>query len=382
MNPLPKFVSQTDARNQNPFNPLSESVDSIQTNRGRSMKILITGISGRIGANLAKALVDAGHDVRGLVWPNDRRLDKLAALDVELVEGTIENPTDVEKAVAGVEAICHLAGAFQGGGPFTDQQYFDINVRGTLNMLQAARGLADRLQHFFYASTDAIYNKYIPSGVLAPIQEDAFPIAPAGQYPLTKYLGEELCHGYFRTYKLPVTVFRFALAVAGDEILNFGQFYLRHWLNVYERMTGEAAAQVRAELLRLRPEDEAMAQRCLLIARDEQGRSYKKQIADVRDIVVGFTAALGKTAVVGETFQLAAPAPYTWEETIPYLAARLDAPFVDVRLAEHVPTFYEFDLSKGARLFGYRPAYDIFRMIDEALAFRAGAATGVIPNWV
>ena len=81
------------------------------------MKILVTGISGRIGANLAKALVEAGHEVRGLVWANDRRLDKLTALNVELIEGTIENPADVDKAVAGVDAICHLAAAFQGGGP-------------------------------------------------------------------------------------------------------------------------------------------------------------------------------------------------------------------------------------------------------------------------
>ena len=344
------------------------------------MNILITGVSGRIGANLAKTLVEQGHTVRGLVWANDRRLDKLAALDVALVEGTIENPADVARAVDGVEAICHLAGAFQGGGPFIEQQYFDINVRGTFNMLEAARSLGDQLQHFFYASTDAIYQKYLPGGVDAPIQEDSFPVAPVGQYALTKYLGEELCHGYFRTYGLPITVFRFALAVAGDEILNFGQFYLRHWLKVYENMASPAAAMVRAELQRLRPADEAAAQRCLLIARDEQGRAYKKHIADVRDIVQGFVDALGKQAIFGETFQLAAPTPFTWEEAIPHLAARLGAPFVDVRLADHLPTFYEFDMSKGQRLFGYRPAYDIIRMIDEAVAFRAGEATGVIPT--
>ena len=44
------------------------------------MKILVTGISGRIGANLAKALSDAGHEVRGLVWANDRRLEATVAL--------------------------------------------------------------------------------------------------------------------------------------------------------------------------------------------------------------------------------------------------------------------------------------------------------------
>ncbi len=344
------------------------------------MKILVTGISGRIGANLAKALVEQGHSVRGLVWANDRRLDKLTALDVELVEGTIENPEDVAKATAGVEAICHLAGAFQGGGPFSNEQYFDINVRGTFNMLEAARSLGDRLQHFFYASSDAIYQKYIPGGVPEPIQEDTFPVAPSGQYSLTKYLGEELCHGYFRTYQLPITVFRFALAVAGDEILNFRQFYLDHWIAAYEKMRGDEAAAVRQTLQQLRPADPAAAARCLIIARDENGRAYKKHIADVHDIVQGFLDGLGKSSTFGETFQLAAPTPYTWDETIPYLAAKLDAPYVDARLPGTAPTDYEFDLSKGKRLFDYSPRYDIFRMIDEAVAFRAGEAVNVIPT--
>jgi len=346
------------------------------------MKILVTGISGRIGANLAKALVDAGHQVRGLVWSNDLRLDKLATLKVELIEGTLTNADDVNQAVAGVEAICHLAGAFQGGGPFTNEQYFDINVRGSFNMLEAARQHAPHLQHFFYASTDAIYNKYIPGGMPAPIQEDTMQIAPVGQYAVTKYLGEELCRGYYRTYKLPVTIFRFALALAGDEVLNFPQFYLRHWLKVYEKLPGAEAAQVLAQLQQLRPTDAAVAQKCLLIARDENGRSYKKQVADVRDIVRGFTDALGKPGAVGEVFQLASPTPFTWEETIPYLAQKLDAPYADVRLVGHTPTFYEFDMHKGQQLFDYQPSFDMATMIDDALAFRAGQTTNVIPTHV
>jgi nucleoside-diphosphate-sugar epimerase len=344
------------------------------------MNILITGISGRIGANLAQALVAAGHRVRGLIWPQDARREKLAALDVELVEGTITEAADVEKAMSGIQVVCHLAAAFQGGGPFTNEQYFEINVRGTFNMLEAARRQAGNLQHFFYASSDAIYDKYIPGGVAEPIREDSFKIAPAGQYALTKYLGEELCHTYFRTYGLPTTVFRFALVVAGEEILNFPQFYLQHWLKVYQSMSGESAAAVRAELQRLQPQDPALAQRCLLIARDETGRSYKKHIADVGDIVQGFLDALGKPAVVGQVFQLAAPAPFTWEETILYLAARLDAPYVDMKLAGHTPTYYEFDLNKGRQIFDYQPSRDIFRMIDDAIALRHGEATGVIPT--
>jgi nucleoside-diphosphate-sugar epimerase len=249
-------------------------------------------------------------------------------------------------------------------------------------MLEAARQLPKPLQQFFYASTDAIYDKYIPGGMSEPIREDTMTIAPGGQYALTKYLGEELALGYHHNFGVPVTVFRFALAVAGDEILNFPQFYLSHWLKSYEKLTTPAAKKVYAQLQALKPADEAAAQRCLLIARDEHGRSYKKHIADVRDIVQGFTDGLGKAGAIGQVFQLAAPTPYTWAETIPYLAAKLGVEYVDVNLADYVPTFYEFDMSKGQQRFGYQPRYDMFAMIDDAIAFREGEATGVIPTHV
>lgn len=136
------------------------------------MHILITGISGRIGANLAKALLDAGHSVRGLIWERDRRIEKFATMDVELVEGSITNPDEVAAAVEGVDAIYHLGAAFQGGGPFTNSEYFEINVRGTFNMLEAAHALGSRMQQFVFASSDALYSKYLPNGITEPIRED------------------------------------------------------------------------------------------------------------------------------------------------------------------------------------------------------------------
>jgi len=343
------------------------------------MKILITGISGRIGANLAKALIEAGHTVRGLVWSRDLRLEKLAELPLELIEGSLVNQADVTQIVNGVDAICHLGAAFQGGGPFTNDEYFEINVRGTFNMLEAARQAiqspAANLQHVFFASTDAIYDKYIPGGMPHPIQEDTAILAPRGPYALTKSLGEAMCQGYHRTYGLPVTVFRFALVVAGAEILDFAQFRLSHWLKVYERKTGEIANQVRQQLA-----DFDDGQERLLIARDGQGRSYKKHIADVQDIVLGFTSGLGNPAVIGQTFQLAGPRPFTWEEAAPYLAEKLDLDYVDIALPDHTPTYYEFDLAKSRRLFAYQPQFDIFKMIDTALAFKQGEAGGIIPT--
>jgi UDP-glucose 4-epimerase len=339
------------------------------------MRVLVTGISGRIGANLAKALLGAGHEVRGLVWPRDLRLGKLQGMDVDSVQGTLASAEDVERAVDGVDAICHLGAAFQGGGPFTEAEYFEINVRGTFNVLEAARRRPNRVSQVLFAGTDAAYDKYIPGGMEHPIREDEEPLRPRGWYPLSKVLGEEMCLGYYRAHDLPVTVLRFALTVAGDELLDYRQFWLSYWRDAYRDKGGEAAAQVRAELQGTGEEDN-----CLVLARDEEGRSHKKHIADVRDIVHGLLCALGQPAAVGEVFQLAGPAPFTWEEAVPYMAERLGVPYIDVRLAGQVPTYYEFDLAKCRRLLGFEPQYDIFRMIDSAVAFRRGEPVDVIPT--
>ena len=339
------------------------------------MKILITGISGRIGANLAKTLAEAGHSVRGLVWTHDKRLDKLAQLKLELIEGDLVKPEDVAEATQGVEVIYHLGAAFQGGGPFSNEQYFDINLRGTFNLLEAARQQSKTLRQFFFASTDALYNKYLPGGMSEPIREDALPPEPSGQYALTKTLGEQMSLGYQRTYGLPVTVFRFALVVAGDEILDFPQFRLSHWLKVYQQTKAAESLSVWRLLQMVKTNQER-----LVIARDAQGRAWKKHIVDVRDIVHGLVGGLYNPNINGEVIQLAAPQPFTWDQAVPYLADRLDLDYVDLHLSDRAPTFYEFDLAKARRLLNYNPQYDIFKMIDSAIAFRQGNEMDVIPT--
>ncbi len=325
------------------------------------MRILVTGITGRIGANLAAVLARRGHAVRGLVWPRDPRVDKLKGLDVELQYGSLTEPAHVRRAMEGVDAVYHLGAAFQGGGPFSEQDYFEINVRGTFNMLEAARGQPG-LRQFLFASTDAVYDKYIPGGMKEPIREDVTPRLPRGWYALSKSIGEELCNGYYRTYGLPVTVLRFCLVVGAGEVLDFYQFYLS---KLRQQQPGLASLWT--------------GQERLVLLRDRDGRPFKKHIADVRDIVSGCVCALDRQEALGQTFQLAGPEAFTWDRTIPYLSERLDISFVEA-VPDGPPTFYEFDLSKSRQLIGFRPEYDIFRMIDDALAFRAGRDIGVLPT--
>ncbi len=323
------------------------------------MEILVTGVTGRIGANVAAALVAQGHHVRGLVWPKDPRVEKLHDLGLELIEGSITSQEDSARATEGVAAVFHLGAAFQGGGPFSERDYYEINVTGTLNMLEAARR-QDGLEHFVYAGTDAVYSKYIPSGVPEPIREDSSPATPTGWYALSKYLGEQLCGGYWRTYKLPTTTVRFSYVVGPGEILDFSQFYLSKM-----KSNPDLAPHWKGE-------------ERLVLLQDPEGRPYKKHIADVRDIVHGCTCVLGKSDAAGEVFQLGGPEAFTWDVAVPHLSERTGIPYIEARLST-TPTNYEFDLSKARSKIGFRPEYDIVRMIDDAIAFRDGQDIGVLP---
>jgi UDP-glucose 4-epimerase len=322
------------------------------------MDILITGITGRIGANLAARLIDEGHEVRGLVWPKDPRTKKLESLDLELVDGSLTNQDDVERAVQDMDCIYHLGAAFQGGGPFTENDYFEINLRGTFNILEAARKHPSQL---IFASTDAVLEKYLPGGMSAPLTEDTVQRNPRGWYALSKAAGEEMCLGYWRTYHLPVTVLRFCLVVGAGEILDFPQFYLSK-LKDKAGLAGHWEGEER-----------------LVVLKDENGRSYKKHIAEVRDIVSGCAGALDNPNAVGKTIQLGGPRAFTWDEAVPYLSEKLEIPWIEARTPE-VPTFYEFDLSKARTLLNFQPEYDIIRMIDDAVAYRNGRDVGILPT--
>ncbi len=324
------------------------------------MNILITGITGRIGSNLAVRLLEQGHTVRGLVWPNDARIEKFRGLDLDLHEGSLTDLQDVHEVMEGVDAVYHFGAAFQGGGPFADTDYFDINVKGTFHMLKAAVDHG-RLKQFLFAGTDGIYAKYPPGGMVEPIDQDSMTCRPSGWYAISKAIGEELCNGYWHTHQFPVTVLRFCLVVGAGEILDFRQFYLGNFKDrpeLKDRWTGAA---------------------CLLVLKDANGRVYKKHIADVRDIVHGCAVALGKSAAIGQTFQLAGPRAFTWDEAVPYLSQRLDIPYQEVAL-KGPPTFYEYDLSKSRALIGFQPQYDIIRMIDDAMAYREGTDIKVLPT--
>ncbi|MDP6960991.1 MAG: NAD(P)-dependent oxidoreductase, partial [Dehalococcoidia bacterium] len=160
------------------------------------LKVLITGITGRVGANIAQNFLSRGHAVTGLVWPGDRQIEKMKAIGAEVVEGDLASSADVNAAVDGHEVIIHLGAAFQAGGPFTPEQYFDTNVKGTFNVLEASKNLGDHLKHVLITSTDATMFKYPEGGISKPISENSLPLSTTDWYGYSKVLCESLLNRY------------------------------------------------------------------------------------------------------------------------------------------------------------------------------------------
>ena len=134
------------------------------------MKILITGITGRIGSNVAKYFINSGHEVTGFSWSKAQKLEKMKNFGCQIITGDLENYDDVNNAVQGKEVIFHMGAAFQSGGPFSPGQYFDINVKGTFNILEASLN-NNQLKHLIVTSTDGTIPKYPKKRIESPIGE-------------------------------------------------------------------------------------------------------------------------------------------------------------------------------------------------------------------
>jgi UDP-glucose 4-epimerase len=345
------------------------------------MKVLVTGATGRIGANVVDDLRRRGHQVRAFVYPGDAsRAHKLDAFrDVELVPGDLRDREAVNRAVAGVEAVVHLGAAM--GGPFDNVAYFDINARGTLLLLEAARELAPNLRRFVYASTDSMYVgagdlSGMPSFVTEEMGRDDHPMP----YVLTKFYGEHLCRRYHAQYGLPTVVLRFANQVGPGEWLDArglprGEFLL-HWHHArYRQMEQKSPDDERSWQALDRLVQEAGDAPRLLLARNLAGQPYQRSYCDVRDTVYGVRLAVEKDEATGEVFTLSG-AVVRWDHAVPYMSQQLGVPYVEATLSRRF--FWEYDTSKMRLKLGYEWRHGVESMAEAALAVRRGEDIGWI----
>src|SRR3990170_6288371 len=159
----------------------------------KNQKILITGADGFIGSHLTEELVHRGYDVRAFVLYNS--FNSWGWLDhseqeikkgFEIFAGDVRDPHGVRQAMKGCDVVFHLAALI--GIPYSyhsPDTYVDTNVKGTLNIVQAARELG--LQKIIHTSTSEVYG----TARFVPITED-HPLQGQSPYSATKIGADQI----------------------------------------------------------------------------------------------------------------------------------------------------------------------------------------------
>jgi NAD dependent epimerase/dehydratase len=172
-------------------------------------KVLVTGADGFIGSHLTETLVERGYDVRAFTFYNSFNtwgwLDFLPdeiKKEIEIHPGDIRDPNGVRNAMNGIESVFHLAALI--AIPFSyhsPDSYVDTNIKGTLNVLQAARGLGT--DKVLITSTSEVYGsaKYVPI-------DESHPFQGQSPYSATKIGADRLAESFYRSFSLPVSIVR------------------------------------------------------------------------------------------------------------------------------------------------------------------------------
>jgi len=178
------------------------------------LKVLVTGCAGFIGSRVAALLIEQGHEVRGIDNLSDAydvrmktwRVDNLLATNaVDWVNGDITDRDSVRRLIDDFrpDAVVNLA-ARAGVRQSIDNPwiYYETNVTGTLNLLEACKDAG--VSRFLLASTSSVYGKN-----KMPFSEDAVIDSFLSPYATSKKAAEDLCRLYNQLFDFDVTIFRF-----------------------------------------------------------------------------------------------------------------------------------------------------------------------------
>jgi len=309
--------------------------------------ILMTGASGKIGKNVLPELLAAGYCVRAIQYETPITVD-----GVEVMQGDLGDPALAPKAIEDMDAVIHLANVKE-----CREKFMRTNVQGTFQLLDACKN-SGHIKQFVQAGSDAragIYYNPRPTPLDETFPHSAYP----GYYAFSKVLEETMCEQYRIQYGLPITVLRFSWVYDEDDLLahatlrapNFGVPIWRELAHTPEQK----------EFF----EKDLDAVVCMV---HPDGKPCMRHVVSIRDVVHGVLQAVGNQAAIGEAFAIAAPSAFTYDVMSKYASQELDIPVVE--FVDEVGYDFQHCLAKSRSILGYDPQYDIFRIVDDAVAFR------------
>jgi NAD dependent epimerase/dehydratase len=259
------------------------------------VKILVTGADGFIGSHVVETLVKSGHDVRAFVLYNSfnswgwlDESDKSIRDSIDIFAGDIRDPHGVDKAVENQEVILNLAALI--AIPYSyhsPDTYIDTNIKGTLNILQAAR--RHGVKRVIQTSTSEVYGtaQYIPI-------DEVHPLHPQSPYAATKVGADQLALSFHASFDVPVGVLR-----------PFNTYGPRQSARaVIPTIISQLANNSRVKLGSLSP---------------------TRDFSYVQDTANGFLAAAQSDAIVGQTINLGSGFEISIKETAERIAKLMNA---------------------------------------------------------
>lgn len=308
-------------------------------------RILVTGADGFIGSHLTEALVRQGHDVRAFVYYNSFNswgwLDDAPA-DIkgqfEVVAGDIRDPYGVKHAMQGREAVLHLAALIAIPYSYASpDSYVDTNVKGTLNVVQAARALG--VGKVVHTSTSEVYG----TAQFVPITE-VHPLQGQSPYSASKIGADQMALSFHRSFATPVAVVR-----------PFNTYGPRQ----------SARAVIPTIIAQI-----ASGQRTIQLGALHPTRDF----SFVQDTVRGFIAALDTDEAIGEVINLGSNFEISIGETVQLIADVMNAQVdIVVDSARVRPALSEVerlwaDTGKAKKLLGWEPHYGGREGLQRGLA--------------
>ena len=316
------------------------------------MKVFITGAAGFVGSRLAKALLARGDSVVGIdnfdpyydrVHKERHLRDLLGQRDFVFIETDLRRPDRLKELFDehAPEAIAHLAA--MAAVRYSMQHplvYGEVNVQGTMNLLDAARyRIVEKGQapiRAVLASTGSVYGTSTP----VPFREDAVADRPLAPYPASKRAMELMAHCYAHLWKIPTTVVRF-FNVYGPH----GRPDMMPWQWTLDILAGQPLTLY-------------------------NGGHIKRDWTYIGDIVAGFVAALD-TPFAYEIVNLGCSNPVenlAFVATLEKLLGK-SAQIVDTPTPPTEPLITYADVSKARRLLGYEPRVQVAEGLERLIAW-------------
>jgi UDP-glucose 4-epimerase len=307
--------------------------------------ILVSGATGKVGhVFINRLLADPKFNsfaVRALCHhrefePHER---------VQNVHGSIEHRDIVEKALDGVTHVLHLATCKE-----TPDQIMDVAVKGMFWLLETCRS-SPTFQQFILVGGDAAVGHFVyPHST--PITEMQKHSAYPGCYALSKVLEEVMLEQYYIQYDLNGCCLRAPWIMEKDDF--------KYQLSFGEDVFGGPRWR---DLVGAQQADEYLRMQTIPIMLDPSGHPVKRNFVHVEDLVSALLLAMDHPRARQQLFNISMDEPVDYGDMSRYLATSRGLPSVEIKTPYHSTWL---DNTKAKLMLGWRPVYDMKRMIDSA----------------